>query len=221
MPKFQKCVKITAQVILEAKVNKGDIDDIVLIGGSTKIPKIQQLLTEFFNGKALNSQIKADEAVAVGAAIQAALLYGKFDEVSKNVSVSNVTPLSLGIKNSKGNMVVAIPKNTPVPCSKTETWFTKKDWQTTMWFPIFEGESLVAEDNTMLGKFRLTNIPSARARKERTEVTVTIDDEGILHVKAVCCSNGSSNDITIDAYRGRMASNKIAAAKDSAKSLTW
>lgn len=212
---FKKCIDITDKVIADAKMKKSEIDDIVLIGGSTRIPKIRELLTEYFDGKALNSQINADEAVAFGAAIQAALEHGKSNEVIKKISVSDVTPMSLGIRVVTEELSVIIPKNTTVPCKKSCTYHTSEDAQTKMAIEIFEGEELIANNNTKLGMFRLNGIPSAPQRKEPIDVSMNIDREGILHVEAVCRSTGGSNSITIEAHKGRMSSTEILSAKVS------
>ncbi|CAG7824807.1 unnamed protein product [Allacma fusca] len=218
---FKKCIEITAGVITDAKMMKEDIEDIVLIGGSTRIPKIRELLMQFFGGKALNFTVNADEAVAFGAAVQAALEYGKRDEVSKDVSVSDVAPLSLGVENFDGNLSVIIRKNTSVPCSKTQTRISVLDWVTSITFKIFEGEEAIAKDNNKLGEFELSDIPSARAGEEPMDVTMEIDAEGILHVTAVCRSTGGTKAIKIEAHKGRMSKQEIASAKTATESFNW
>ncbi|CAG7691841.1 unnamed protein product [Allacma fusca] len=221
MSKFKKCIEITDAAISDAKMSKDNIEDIVLIGGSTRIPKIRELLREYFNGKALNATINADEAVAFGAAVQAALEYGKKDEVSKNVSVSDVAPLSLGVENVDGNLSVIIPKNTPVPCSKSQKRYTVYDSQTSTTFKIFEGEELIAKNNNKLGQFTLSDIPSAPSGKEPLNVTMEIDSEGILHVTAVCMSTRGTKAIKIEAHKGRMSQQDISSAKANAEDFNW
>ncbi|CAG7820544.1 unnamed protein product [Allacma fusca] len=218
---FKKCIEITAGVITDANMKMEDIEDIVLIGGSTRIPKIRELLMQFFGGKALNSTINADEAVAFGAAVQAALEYGKRDEVSKNVSVSDVTPLSLGLEIHGGSMSVIIPKNTSIPCNKTQAYYTVYDWQTAVTIKIFEGEEATAKDNNKLGEFDLSGIPSAVSGKEPLDTTMKIDSEGILHVTAVCRSTGGTKSIKIEAHKGRMSKQEIATAQAATESFNW
>jgi L1 cell adhesion molecule like protein len=210
-------------VISEAKLQKSEIDDIVLIGGSTRIPKIQELVVKYFDGKALNSQINPDEAVAYGAAVHAALEFGKSDEVpgTSPPVVSDVTPLSLGIEVFGYRFNVILPKNTRVPCANTEEYTTVYDGQTAADINIYEGEEFFAVKNNLLGKFRLTGVPSARRGKERMNVTMNIDREGILNVKAVCKSTGGSKDVKIEAYKGRMSAVEIEAAKAGAETFRY
>ncbi|CAG7723857.1 unnamed protein product [Allacma fusca] len=213
MANFKKCIEITAGVITDAKMKKGNIEDIVLIGGSTRIPKIRELLTKYFGGKALNSTVNADEAVAYGAAVQAALEYGKRDEVSKNVWVSDVTPLSLGVEIHGGLMSVIIPRNTRVPCSKKSQYATLYDWQKVVNFSIFEGEDPLAKDNNKLGEFKLSGIPIARAGEEKIDLTMEVESDGIFHVTAVCRSTRGTKTIKIEAHKGRMSKKEITSAK--------
>lgn len=213
LSRFKNCIDITVSVISDAQMDKSEIDDIVLIGGSTRIPKIRELLTEYFDGKALNKQINADEAVAYGAAIKAALIYGKSNEVNKNVRVKDVTPMSLGVEIFGGGLSVIIEKNTPVPYSKAYPYYTVFDWQTSVRINVFEGEKPKATMNNKLGTFDINDIPSAPTGKEPIDISMTIDSEGILHVKAVCRSTGNSEGITIEEHKGRMSGREIQLAQ--------
>lgn len=213
MSKFKNCIDITAAVISDAGMVKSEIDDVVLVGGSTRIPKIRELLTQFFDGKALNKQMNADEAVAYGAAIQASLVFGKRYQIKRNVKVNDVTPMSLGLKTADGSMSRIIRKNTPVPCSQKEEYITARDDQTSADINIYEGEKPIAVDNNKLGTFTLCGIPKARVGEEPIDVTMTIDSEGLLHVKAICRSTGKSEGITIEQHKGRMSLKEIEIAK--------
>lgn len=203
--KFRRCIELTKDVISKSKLEKSQIEDIVLVGGSTRIPKIRELLTEFFDGKALNSTINADESVSYGAAIQAALEYGKSDEVGAHITVADVTPIPLGIEIYGGGMSVIIPSNTPIPHSHGGVYYTTKDWQTSVDINVYEGVHPVAKENNHLGWFQLSGIPSALRAKEKLDVTMNIDREGILFVKAECRSTGGSENIKIETHKGRMS----------------
>lgn len=151
--------------------------------------------------------------MAYGAAIQAALLFGKSHEVTKNVQVKDVTPMSLGVEIRDGSNSRIIEKNTPVPCSKKREYTTTDDWQTSTIINIYEGEKRIAAENNKLGTFVLRDIPKALANKERIDVTMTIDGEGLLHIKAICRSTGNSEGITIEEHKGRMSLREIEEAQ--------
>jgi len=201
-------------VLKESRLDKGDIDDIVLVGGSTRIPKIQEMIQGFFSNKALNKRINPDEAVARGAAVQAALLNGKQAlELAERLTVSDVAPLSVGVEVVTGGLSVVIPKNTPVPCMRSEIFHTASDNQTAANIKVYEGEKPMALDNNFLGKFLLSNIPKAPRGKEPIDINMSVDAEGILHVQAVSRSSRSTNSIDIQTYNGRMTNSEISRAR--------
>jgi len=174
----------------DAKIEKKDIDDVVLIGGSTRIPKAQKLLEEFFEGKPLCKNINPDEAVAYGATIQATNLVlspeGKQGTKLAHLTLMDVTPLSLGIDVKGGKMSVLIPRNTPVPYSHTKTYYNNKDNATIIKIEVFEGEDEHTKDNRLLGQFTLQGIPSKPRGQVRIDVTFSIDVNSILEVSANC-----------------------------------
>ncbi len=205
---FRSCLEPIEQVIRDSRINKSKIDEIVLVGGSSRIPKIQQLLVEFFNGKQLNKSIHPDEAVAYGAAVQAAIISGE-ERVSDCVLV-DVAPLSLGVETAGGLMSVVIPRNTQVPCKRAETFSTFHDNQTAVTIQIFEGERSLTKDNNLLGKFDLIGIAPAPRGTPKIEVTFDLDSNGILNVSAIDKVNGNnSNRITITNDRGRLSKQEI------------
>ncbi|XP_074263858.1 heat shock 70 kDa protein 18-like [Silene latifolia] len=195
MDLFKKCIDPVDQCLKDAKMEKSDVHDVVLVGGSTRIPKIQQLLQDFFGGKELCRSINPDEAVAHGAAVQAALLTGGVDQ--KDIVLVDVTPLSLGIKLYGGNMNVIVPRNTTIPTRKVDRVSTALDSQTSASFQVYEGERLVAKDNNFLGKFALSGIPPAPQGVPQLDACFDIDADGILKVSAEDVKTGNKNQITI------------------------
>ena len=208
---FVKTLDPVKKVLEDAQISKSQINEVVLVGGSTRIPKVQELLKDFFSGKELCKSVNVDEAVAYGAALQAAIMSGNQHDKIKDLVLMDVCPLTLGVKTSGNVMTPIIPRGTPIPCKKTQQFSTYTDNQTAVCVEVFEGERPLTINNNLLGNFDLYNIPPMPRGVPKIEISYELDTDGILKVTAEESSSKSKKTITIKNEKGRLSKEEIEA----------
>ncbi|KAD3338085.1 hypothetical protein E3N88_33606 [Mikania micrantha] len=205
---FTKCIETVEGCLRDAHMDKTNIDEVVLVGGSTRIPKVQELLQEFFNGKELSKRIHADEAVAYGASILAAKLRGETTQKVQNLVFLDVTPLSLGVEKFDGTMAFLIPRNSTIPTRKSDIFHTVEDYQRTINFPVYQGERIQAIYNNWLGRFEVA-VPPAPRGKSKVNVVFEIDDNGILSCSGEEVTTGLKRKMVVTNDKGRLSDDEI------------
>merc|ERR1719217_698790 len=208
---FQRCLECVKRVLTDAKQSKEDVDEIVLVGGSTRVPRVQAILQEFFDGKQLCKSVHPDEAVAYGAAVQGAILAGVCDGGMDNMLLVDVIPLSIGVECEGRQMAKVVPRNTPVPCKKSSEFTTVEDYQTEIDVRIFEGERETTDGNHLLGEFNITGIERAKRGEAKIDVTMEVSTNGLLTVVArdkVTCAKAN---VEIAHDRGRLSNEEVEA----------
>ena len=205
---FERCLDTVKRVLKDGKCKQDEVDEIVLVGGSTRVPRVQSMLSEYFGGKELCKTLNPDEAVAYGAAVQGAILSGARNKATENLLLMDVTPLSLGIETVGRVMSVVIPRNTPIPCVKTQTYTTETDWQTEVDVCVYEGERLKTDDNNLLGKFTISGIEKAKKGEPKVDVSFALDSNGILTVTARDQTTGAEARTEIQA-KGRSSDEEV------------
>ena len=216
---FQRCMESVKRCLADAKLPKEAVDEIVLVGGSTRVPRVQQILSEFFGGKALNKSVHPDEAVAYGAAVQGAILAGVRDAATSSVLLVDVIPLSLGVECEGRQFAKVVPRNTAVPCKKSSEFTTVEDWQTEIDVRIFEGERGHTDGNHLLGEFQITGVQRARRGEAKVLVTFEVNTNGLLNVTARDKVTGANANVEIEHDKGRLSGGEIEAMVKEAEKM--